>query len=320
MGKLLSRTAAADMLVCTPQTISNYAKSGLIDEVVRVFNGRRGLFYDEDQLRALAPQLTELSVLQGRVIDARVALEKEKKELEEERALARKQFLRSSGGKRTWNKVRELVLAAYTFAGRLTPVVRDGFQKEVLSRLLDLEDIDRICAVLKASPKKVNEAVSKISRRMIGIKTMQIEMGKKAEMEEMNNKVAAVWEDNRRLQRAYELQSAIADCIVGAPPLSGQEVHAKAKKLEFARSIPLSALKMSTRAESAVQELGIATLYDLAGLDKQDFHSVRGVGLTTIDEFEALLRGFGLEIGMHDGRLPKSLSYNYIRQQGLFEP
>ena len=54
MGKMISRTAVAKILGCTNQTITNYIEKGLLDVSIHAQKGRQGLFFDEDQVRALA--------------------------------------------------------------------------------------------------------------------------------------------------------------------------------------------------------------------------------------------------------------------------
>ena len=115
MGKLLSRTAAAKMLGCNPQTITNYVRYGLIDEVHREMKGRDGFYYDSDQLASLAPHLTEIAELEGRIAGRKEELRQQERELEEARERTRKEFLRLAGGKKTWNKFQELVAGAYAF-------------------------------------------------------------------------------------------------------------------------------------------------------------------------------------------------------------
>lgn len=86
------------MLGCNPQTITNYVRYGLIDEVHREMKGRDGFYYDSDQLASLAPHLTEIAVLEGRIAGRKEELRQQERELEEARERTRKEFLRLAGG------------------------------------------------------------------------------------------------------------------------------------------------------------------------------------------------------------------------------
>lgn len=310
MGKLISRAAAAELLGCTAQTVSNYAAAGLIDEIVRDLKGRRGLFYDPDQLLALAPKLHEISELEARIEEKKAALQEEERKVDQAREEARRDVIRFSGGRKTWNKVRELIVCAYAFAEKVHPRRMSGFEAKVLDHILKLEDFDIICSSLNASSYKVSAAVSSILKKMSKMKDM------KTQLDEILEKADKVWEDNRRLQHAYDLQTALADVSAGLPAnLSGKEFELARKLLPY-RSMYVSSLGLSSRARSALETLGVHTVFDLAGIREEDFKFVRGVGEKTIEEIRGVLSFLGLDFGMHDlGR--KVTRYDYLRYGSL---
>ena len=115
-----------------------------------------------------------------------------------ETAEARREFVRLSGGAKTWNRVRELVMAAYAYAAGVKPPLWEKFDARVLGAFLQLETYDEVCSTLRASPYKVDAAVSRICRRLLAIPPM------KAGMEALRKENRRLWEDNHLLQKACE--------------------------------------------------------------------------------------------------------------------
>ena len=293
MGKLLSRAAAAAMLRCTPQTITNYVRYGLIDEIHRELNGRDGYYYDEDQLSALAPHLRDITELEGEIQRRREALLEDERALERARDEARSEFIRLAGGKKTWAKVRDLIVGAYAFAGKMKPSWESHFDACVLERILALEDFDTICASLKATPFRVNAAVSRIARRMLSMRNMQ------KEYEEIKEELRRVREDNRRLKEAYDFQRAVK----GPVEELTQEQKAlleSVKELLPLQEVKISSLGLSTRTQGILFIVGVDTLFDLVGRKEEDIAKVRNCGKKTMDELRELLSSRGLSFGMHD--------------------
>lgn len=311
MGKLLSRTAAAKMLGCNPQTITNYVRYGLIDEVHREMKGRDGFYYDSDQLASLAPHLTEIAELEGRIAGRKEELRQQERELEEARERTRKEFLRLAGGKKTWNKFQELVAGAYAFAGKITPGSKERFRVAVLQGILNLEDFDSICKKLNASPYKVNTAVSEIARRMLKIKNME------ERLDEVTRDVDKVFADNKRLLLSCELMEAMQDeRVVTSGSSLRNEVEELARKLYPLRKMRISSLSFSTRAESALEALGVRTLFELVGVTEEQLRGCRGTGGKTVDEIKQRLQEMGLSLGMHQLNR-RGLGFDYIRMESI---
>lgn len=279
MGKLLSRAAAAKMLGCAPQTISNYVSSGLIDEVRRHQNGRDTLLYDEDQLSALVPHLKEMGELKERVARQKQELIQELQELAKAREKARKDFLRVSGGQKTFNRFRHLAMVAYDYAGPVNPHA-DRFTAKVLEKLLSLEDFDTVCKELQASPYKVDTAISRIAHRMYKMRNIVTEINAiRKEQQKVLEENARLKEENARL-RGVKREIA-SDAWEDEHFLSLKEVS-------------IGCLPLSARTQTVLTRGGIETLYDLVKYRNQDLKKIYGLGNNGLKEIEEMLLSFGL--------------------------
>ena len=279
MGKLLSRAAAAKMLGCTPQTVSNYVNSGLIDEVRRRQNGRDTLFYDEDQLSALIPHLKEMGELEERVARQKQELIHEQQELAKAREKARKEFLRVSGGQKTFNRFRHLAMVAYDYAGPVNPHA-DRFTAKVLEKLLSLEDFDTVCKELQASTYKVDAAISRIARRMYKMRNIVTEINAIRREQKM------VLDENARLKEEIARLRGVKR---ETTPDVQEDEHILSLKVVSIGSLPLSA-----RTQGALTRGGVETLYDLVKYRSQELKKLYGLGKNGLKEIEEMLRSFGL--------------------------
>ncbi len=279
MGKLLSRAAAAKMLDCAPQTVSNYVSCGLIDEVRRPQNGRDTLLYDEDQLSALVPHLKEMGELEERVARQKQELIQEQQDLAKAREKARKEFLRVSGGQRTFNRFRQLAMVAYDYAGPVNPHA-DRFTAKVLEKLLSLEDFDTVCKELQASPYKVDTAISRIAHRMYKMRNIVTEINAiRREQKMVLDENARLREENARLR--------------GVKKETTTDVQEDERLLSF-RAVTIKSLPLSTRTQGVLTRGGVETLYDLAKYGSQDLKKIYGLGNNGLREIEEMLRSFGL--------------------------
>ena len=280
MGKLLSRAAAAKMLGCTPQTVSNYVNSGLIDEVRRRQNGRDTLFYDEEQLSALIPHLKEMGELEERVARQKQELIQEQQELAKAREKARREFLRVSGGQKTFNRFRQLAMVAYDYAGPVNPHA-DRFTAKVLEKLLSLEDFDTVCKELQASPYKVDTAISRIARRMYKMRNIVTEINAiRKEQQKVLEENARLKEENARLRGVK------------------REIASDAREDEHflsLKGVSIGCLPLSARTQTALARGGIDTLNDLVRYRSQDLKKLYGLGEKGLKEIEEMLYSFGLD-------------------------
>ena len=311
MGTLISRTEAAKILGCTPQTITNYVRYGILDEVHRQLPGRDGYYYDEDEVKALLPHLTELSELEARVAAKKEELLQEERRLEEARGRTRRQLVLVSGGEKTWNRLRELVVAAYAYAGKVKPPLEDMFDAKVLDAFLSLKSYEEASRELKAGRYKMDAAVSRICRRMLSIPNM------KAELEGLRKENARLWEDNHLLQKAYEMQEAV-NAVKKGVPADDAFLEGEAKKLLPLQNEHIATLRLSLRAEEMLIRVNIKSVFDLVGLTESDFARIARAKAPVIEEIKAALQARGLCFGMHSMNL-SGLGHSYSREGNPFK-
>ena len=217
----------------------------------------------------------------------------------------RREFVRLAGGVKTWNRVRELVMAAYAYAAGVKPPL-EKFDARVLGAFLQLESFDSVCGRLKASPYKVDADVSRICRRMLTVTSMKIEM------ETLRRENSRLWEDNRRLRKACELKEAVSAVDTGKP--SGDAVpEGEAERLLSLRNEHIGSLKLSLSAENAILRAGVKTLFDLVGLNEGDFKRISRAKAPVMNEIRRALSSRGLSFGMHTMNL-SGLGHDYLRE------
>ena len=223
-----------------------------------------------------------------------------------ETAGARHEFVRLSGGAKTWNRVRELVLAAYAYAAGVKPPLWEKFDARVLGAFLQLETYDEVCSSLRASPYKVDAAVSRICRRLLAIPPM------KAGMEALRKENRRLWEDNHLLQKACETGEALRAVAKGET--SGNPVlDGEAARLLPLRNEHIGSLKLSLTAEDTILRAGVRTLFDLVGLTEGDFKRLSRAKAPVMGEIRRALSSRGLSFGMHTMNL-SGLGQDYLRE------
>ena len=284
MGKLISRAAAAEILGCNPQTITNYAEKGLLDVSYREQKGRLGYFFDEVQVRALAPKLHDMAELE-------VAIEKEKDTLKEQIASlhkaqedAREEFIRINGGKKTWAHFCGLVAGAYAFVEKLTPVAKTKYEADVLSRILSLQNYDDIVRETKSTPYRVKAAVTSIAKRMLKVPTLT------KQYEDMSRELARVTEENVRLKTALAFKARAEHVTI----MSDVKDEVAETSREALLATPVESMGFSKPTLRALQKNDIKTLSDIVSMKEIAFWDLKGVGTQTIEEVTKILYGAGL--------------------------
>ncbi len=179
MGKKISRNQAADVLGCTPQTVSNYAAKGLIDEFRTTgANGHVYCTYDEEQLRSLRPELTELSTLQERIESERNALYNEQHRVLEWRENARKDLYRFARTSNQQRAMMRFLTGVCTFASHRHPEWDKHLDGAILRRIISFDSIDDAANFLGVSTLRVENALHRLGRRLAESSSMDEEISK----------------------------------------------------------------------------------------------------------------------------------------------
>lgn len=285
MGKLISRSAAAEIIGCSPQTITNYAEKGLLDMSCREQKGRQGYFFDEDQVRALAPKLHDVADLEAVVEKEKEALKEQIASLQKAQEDAHQEFFRITVGKKTWAHFCGLVAGAYAFVDRLTPVTKNRYEADVLSRILALQSIDDILRETKSTPYRVKAAVTSIAKRMLKVPTLT------KQYEDMSHELKLVQEENARLKTALSFRARAERVTISK--IEKEEVAATSQ--EALLSTPVESMGFSKPTLRALEKNGIKTVSDIVGMKEMAFWDLKGVGMQTVQEVTNVLRGAGLD-------------------------
>ena len=290
MGKMISRTAAAKILGCTNQTITNYIEKGLLDVSIHAQKGRQGLFFDEDQVRALAPKLRELDEINVAIDREKAVLMQQLAELTQAQEEARKAMLRAAGGQATWKHLCSVVAAAYAYVDKVSPVAKDQFELKVLTMLLSFSSIEDIAEKTGSSVFKVKKAVMAIAKRMMLIPTLT------SRYTAMEKELETTKAENARLKELLEFKAngeRITLVSEGKP--RGIEAVWPVERL---KNTTLEDIGLSMKTVRYLNAGGIHTLYDLVTTKETALWDIKGITMNRAEDIVAILQMGGLNLGM----------------------
>jgi hypothetical protein len=290
MGKMISRTAAAKILGCTNQTITNYIEKGLLDVSIHAQKGRQGFFFDEDQVRALAPNLRELDEINDAIERGKATLKQQLAELTLAQEEARKAMLRAAGGQATWKHLCSVVAGAYAFVDKVSPGAKDQFELKVLTMLLSFSSIEDIAEKTGASVFKVKKAVMAIAKRMMLIPTLT------SRYNAIEKELETTKAENARLKELMEFKAngeRITLLSEGKP--RGIEAVWPVERL---KNTTLEYIGLSMKTVRYLNAGGIHTLYDLVTTKETALWDIKGITMNRAEDIVAILQMGGLNLGM----------------------
>ena len=247
--------------------------------------GRQGYFFDEDQVRALVPKLHDVADLEAVVEKEKEALKEQIASLQKAQEDARQEFFRITVGKKTWAHFCGLVAGAYAFVDRLTPVTKNRYEADVLSRILALQSIDDILRETKSTPYRVKAAVTSIAKRMLKVPTLT------KQYEDMSRELAMVTEENVRLKTALSFKARAERVTISK--IEKEEVAVTSQEALLATLV--ESMGFSKPTLRALEKNGIKTVSDIVGMKEMAFWDLKGVGMQTVQEVTKVLRGAGLD-------------------------
>ncbi len=297
--KLISRTAAAKLLDCTPQTVTNYAKQGLIDEVRRDNKGRVTLFYYEEQLLELIPELHNLEELKSRIQAEEELLLQHQANLAAAREQIRKEHFKLNGGKQTLAHLRKLVVAAYNYVQKSTPVTKEQFEEDVLEGLLNGFTVDEVVAATRSSKYRVEKAVSSIAKRMVQAPSLIKENA------QLKKEVERLTQHNKMLQMTtdYRVQSQRLSVTKITTTDSGanKKEQSTIPSVEQFKVTPVDTLAISDAAKACLKYNGIYTLFDLLRYKERELSDMKKIGIDRASEINSYLMRLGVTLGITKG-------------------
>lgn len=285
MGKKITRNEAARLLNVHPQTISNYAKRGLVDEIrKKEANGKVFCYYDKTQLQALEPKLTPLTQLLGRIDAEHRALLKTLDEIWNRRKEAEQDLGRIVSVRTHYDMLRRVVASAYVFAGKLHPEWNSRTEQMLIDSFVRMKSTEEICRELNISPARVKAAAFRLARRIVA-------------MEDLGRQAVQLKEENDRLREKVRILTSERP----AQTLSAPEDRPVDEK--FLQQ-PLSELCLSMRARHVLWRLlnekggpgGKPKIKDVLLLTEKEVSSAKNCGRTTMYEIKYVLGKYGLRL------------------------
>ena len=246
--------------------------------------GRQGYFFDEEQVRALAPNLHDVAELEAVIEMEKEVLKEQIASLHKAQEDAREEFIRINGGKKTWAHFCGLVAGAYAFVEKLTPVTQTKYEADVLSRILSLQSYDDIVRETKSTPYRVKTAMTSIAKRMLKVPKMM------KQYEDLSRELARVIEENSRLKTALAFKARSERVSIRSEVRD--EVSETSR--EALLSTPVESMGFSKPTLRALEKNGIKTVSDIVRMKEMAFWDLKGVGMRTIDEVTGILSGAGL--------------------------
>ncbi len=283
--KLISRTAAAKLLDCTPQTITNYAKQGLIDEVVRENAGRSTMFYDEVQLRELLPDLHELEELKAMLQAEKEQLRLELADLARARDEARRENLKIHGGKKTMAHLQELLLATFHFARRANPTAVSSYEEKILSLLLDGKASDDILDEIGCTPYRLKKSIGTITRSFAQLPNLLKE----------NNSITA---ENMQLRSENRILRSTIKCQYKNETITIRTVDPSQLPVDELKNISVDNLRLEPYIIKSIKTNGIQNLHQLLSYTERELEDLPCLNLDKADIIQHYVEALGMRLGM----------------------
>ena len=287
MGKLLTRQQAAEKLGVTPQTVSNWLKTGIlkdagVNHITKI---------DEKTLDRFGPSLKELAATEQTIRETQAAVDALcKKEQERLKDIRRAYGVLNLGG--------DDVLRAKIIKGVLCAAVNGGVicerEYNVLCRLLEKERATAIAEEYGLS----RASIYLIARKGVGkIAEMQDYRELQDEVEKAREKVAAA--DELIVLQRNEIERLTKELSAYVPPVAEPEAgDAEVLAMRDLLKTKIVDLDLSVRALVCLKAYDIETLADLVPYSRIDLLKFRNFGRKTLTEVEDLLDSMGLTFEM----------------------
>ena len=272
MGKKVSRKEAAKILGCTSQTVANYAASGYIDEISRTSaGGKVNYFYDADQLKELAPELTGVATLRERISEEKASLEAELKAWQEKKEAVKEERLLLSGDLYNTDRYRKLIASTWAFAFRAYPELGTDRYRGLIEAIVDGKTVNEMAAMFAVSPERVRQFLNKMGNQL-------------AQRTGVEDVLEQYQKDNGEL--SAKLRVLTAQIEAGG---------LNTAKVESAATMPLKSIGISVRTYNVLHHiLGFNTLGEVATLTKQQLRMTKNLGPRSLAEILHVLEKYGL--------------------------
>lgn len=279
MEKLVSRKEAAEMLQVTNQTISNYAKRGLLTEVKK---GPRGfLFYYEHQVMALMDDVKEIADLEQKIQAYKDELLETKKQFETLKDEWKKKLHTAQRS----SKIYDVAIALLHRCVDNTDL--QYREKLIIKGFLNLETTSEIGEKFGVSGQRVIQVFNKSIRKL---KMMCFKADMYDDVVNTNNMLI---EENAKLKKTIETLN-----ISVRIPLNDEDILFV--KYPILREHISNYL--SVRAYNCLSAADIYTFADLVSYQRSELMKFRSLGRKSLNEIDLLVEKHGLTFGMIEHR------------------
>jgi excisionase family DNA binding protein len=259
--KMVSRQEAAEILRCTPQTISNWVKKGTLKS--HKINGR--LFVDADTIDILKDTAFEMETARKEVEALRDDYLRQKQELEtlvnakrEEIGLYKTSFISRI--------TKDMIAAMLQSYGDCLP----QREYETLCSLMKNGDLNYIADLLDLTPMRVMQIADRACKRIRFIRYDKV----REENHVLRSKIRELEKMNEKLKLGIPVEPQ-----VGNPLLEKHVIDCD----------------FSVRALNVMRRLEIQTVGDLIKTKRIELLKCRNVGRKTLAEIEEFIETNGLE-------------------------
>lgn len=258
---MVSRNEAAEILRCTPQTVSNWVKKGVLKS--HKINGR--LFVDADTIDILKDTAIEMETAKKEVEALRDDYLRQKQELEtlvnakrEELGLYKSSFISRI--------TKDMIAAMLKSYGDCLP----QREYETLCSIMKNGDLDYIADLLDLTPMRVMQIADRACKRIRFIRYDKV----REENRVMRSRIRELEKMNEKLKLGIPLEPQVGN------PLLEKEVV----ECDF-----------SVRALNIMRHLGIETVGDLIKTKRIELLKCRNMGRKTLAEIDKFIETNGLE-------------------------
>ena len=292
MGKLLSLQQAADKLGVTRQTITNWLKTGILQDA----GVNRITRIDEDAITKFSLSLKNLAATERRIMEG----QKEADQLWRETKKKLTDIRRSYGiiNKIGENSIHTNVIHAVLKVAWNNNLIRKC-EYAVLDRIVSGETVDALAEYYSLTRASIfliaGKGVRKIEK-MHDYNSLHIQLG------EAKEKILAAEELIRCQQKEIDcLKERLGEKTQDeeTQPENVEETIGKVKEKMNLLNTYLCEMNFSVRAFNCFKTAGIDTLGDLVQMKKDEILRVRNLGLGTFNEITDQLESMNLSLGMN---------------------
>lgn len=286
MKRLISRIDAAKLLQVHPQTISNYAKRGLLTEVKK--GSKKLHYYYEEQILGLLKVNEETKEMTESIDRYRAEIAETEKVYNAIRDEWKKKLVSASHASRIFDA---LISTVKYCTGDAQLTYRE---KEILRCYLDLKSENEIGDMFGLTTARVRQIFNKAMRRLCNATPV---VDRNSLLVAEND---ALKEQVKKLR--MDVETLKATKVKQGTSMEDLDMLLNAEDVLLARHPVLKKnlrdMGLSVRCYNCLKCAGIKTMHDLVKHKRSDIMKYRNFGRKSLLELDLLLEEYDLEYGM----------------------